>query len=473
MSGERPRVVVVGAGAGGTLTALHLVRAARSSARPIDVVLLDPADQWGRGAAFGTTDDAHLLNVPASGMSALPDDPDSFVRWLAARSGDGSVDPHAFVPRRLFARYLDEILTCQHTAAGDLVGLAHVRTLATGIARTGRGWRVAMRDGRPLDADAMVLALGLPRPSVDWAPGGLAGFARFVADPWEPGALDRVRRDTAGPGDVLVVGTGLTMVDVALTLTGPGARPDRRVRAISRHGRLPREHRTEQRPAMVPDVSGWGADLDEILDRAAAHLRAARRATGDWRPGVDGLRFRVGELWGRLDDAARLRFVAEHAGEWGSLRHRIPAPSAQRLATLRAAGRLDVGRGQLVDARPLVGGGLAVTLSDGTTSEVGWVVNCTGPAGDVRVLGNPLVDDLLRPRPGGALASVATAGLGLRTAGGRLVDDAGSAEAPAWAVGALRRGELWESTAVPEIRAQAESVARAVVTELSGAVALA
>lgn len=473
MSGERPRVAVVGAGAGGTLTALHLVRAARSRALPVDVVLLDPADQWGRGVAFGTADDAHLLNVPASGMSALPDRPDSFVRWLAARSSDGTADPHAFVPRRMFGRYLDELLTREHTAARDLVDLAHVRTIATGLARTGRGWTVATRDGGPLYADAMVLALGLPRPSVDWAPRGLAASTRFVPDPWAPGALDRVRRDTTGPADVLAVGTGLTMVDVALTLTGPGARPDRRVRAISRHGRLPRVHLAEQPPAMVPDVSGWGADLDEILDRAAAHLREARCATGDWRPGVDGLRLRVAELWGRLDDAARLRFVAERAGEWGSLRHRIPAPSAHRLTTLRAAGRLDLGRGRLVDARPLPGGGLTVTLSDGTTSEVGWVVNCTGPAGDVRALGNPLVDDLLRPRPGGALASIVTAGLGLRTEGGRLVDAAGSVDGPVWAIGALRRGELWESTAVPEIRVQAERVATDVVEELSEAVVLA
>jgi uncharacterized NAD(P)/FAD-binding protein YdhS len=106
-------------------------------------------------------------------------------------------------------------------------------------------------------------------------------------------------------------------------------------------------------------------------------------------------------------------------------------------------------------------------LSDGSSAEVGWVVNCTGPRSDVRTLANPLLDDLLRERPGGALATVATAGMGLRTLDGRVRGADGEAASPLWTLGALRRGELWESTAVPEIRAQAAEVARAVAGALS------
>ena len=113
----------------------------------------------------------------------------------------------------------------------------------------------------------------------------------------------------------------------------------------------------------------------------------------------------------------------------------------------------------MVDARPLPRGGVAVTLTDGTVREVGWGVNCTGPQADIRLLGDPLLDDLLSRRAGVALATTATAGMGFNTDRGRLLDSAGSAEAPVWVLGALRRGELWESTAVPEIRSQA-SLAR-------------
>ncbi|MDQ2624022.1 MAG: hypothetical protein M3Y20_02555, partial [Actinomycetota bacterium] len=58
-----------------------------------------------------------------------------------------------------------------------------------------------------------------------------------------------------------------------------------------------------------------------------------------------------------------------------------------------------------------------------------------------------------------ALASVSTGGMGLRTIDGRLLDPDGRLGAPVWTLGALRRGELWESTSVPEIRAQARGLA--------------
>ncbi|HLU41803.1 MAG TPA: hypothetical protein VKZ55_05355, partial [Microthrixaceae bacterium] len=73
------------------------------------------------------------------------------------------------------------------------------------------------------------------------------------------------------------------------------------------------------------------------------------------------------------------------------------------------------------------------------------------------------------PHAGVARATIATAGMGLRTEQGRLVDSNGSAEAPIWTLGALRRGELWESTAVPEIAAQASAVATAVLDAVAPA----
>ena len=108
-------------------------------------------------------------------------------------------------------------------------------------------------------------------------------------------------------------------------------------------------------------------------------------------------------------------------------------------------------------------GGLRVALSNGESLDVGWVVNCTGPQRDIRLLGDSFLDDLIRPRAGGAFGTLATAGMGFRTRDGRLMDSEGTADAPLWTLGALRRGELWESTAVPEIRAQALAVAHSVL----------
>ena len=456
-----PTVVVVGAGPAGALSALHLLRAARRRAGGVEVLLVDPADRWGRGVAFGTAEDEHLLNVPAGAMSALPEDPGHFVAWLREHVRGDDAHEAAFVGRRTWGAYLDD--TLRRTAAADVDGrtsVRHVRARVTGLREDEGGWVVHTETG-DLAADAVVVAAGLPGSEPTWAPEALAGSPFFVPDPWRPGALDVVRRDRTGPADVLVVGSGLTGVDVVLTLTGAGNRPDRRVHVVSRNGLLPRVHREPATVPLVPEVEGWGPDLADVLVRARAHVEEVRTRTGDWRAGIDGLRHRVGELWSALPEADRALFRARHAADWNRLRHRMPRRSAELLDALQQSGRLTLCPGEVADARPLEGGGLAVTLRDGTVREVGWVVACTGPVDDVRRADDALLADLVRERPGGALTRVDALGLGLHTDGGRL------GSAPVWVVGALRRADLWESTAVPEIRQQARAAAEAVLHEVA------
>lgn len=466
--GEAPRVVVVGAGAAGTLVATHLAHEAGRRGTPLTICLLDPAPLPGRGAAFGTTDPVHLLNVPASAMSAWPERPQHFQRWLALRTGDGGA--HRFAPRATYAAYLEEQL--HREVAARTVRFEHRRVTATGLHRrsgapVGRSWEV-LTDAGAIGADAVVVATGLPSAGCDWAPAALRESSRFVADPWEPAALDRVRRSRAsGPREVLVVGTGLTAVDVVLGLAA--ADPDLRFRAVSRSGRLPRPHRDVVAAPVVPSTLGWEPGLDGLLAGARAHVERVHRETGDWRPAVDGLRLRAAGLWAGLSEPERQRLLREHAGAWGTLRHRVPPASARTVARLTGAGRLVVGRGTVVGVVPLEGGRLRVHLADGpraTTHDVGWVVNATGPRCDVRTLGNPMVDDLLRHREGGALAQVTTAGMGVATRAGRVLDARGRVDAPVWTLGALRRGELWESTAIPEIRGQAAALSVAILDHL-------
>jgi uncharacterized NAD(P)/FAD-binding protein YdhS len=460
------RVVVVGAGAAGALAALHLVIAATRRSTALTVTLVDPADRWGRGVAYGTGDATHQLNVPASGMSALPDDPSHYVRWRQRQQAPDAGDAYAFTARRDYGRYLDDTL-CDALALSQHAAVRHLRCRATGIDRRRQDLSVRTDDGRELLADAVVVAPGLLAPGVQWAPSALRESPFFVADPWAPGALDVVRRDHAGPADVLLVGTGLTMVDVTLAVTDSRSRADRVVHAISRGGRLPKRHAPAPVQPVVPDISDWGATLVELRDRVTAHLESARRLTGDWRPGLDGLRGHTAALWERLDDADRLEFLAVDARDWNVLRHRIPPRSADALSVLECADRLLLGRAAVEDVTPLTTGGLAARLDDGSIREVGWVVNCTGPRIDIRELADPFLHDLLRPRAGGALGVVATAGMGVRTRVGRLVGGLGNAETPLWTLGSLRRGELWESIAVPEIRTQAQALATDILDQVA------
>src|SRR5205085_9800467 len=73
-----------------------------------------------------------------------------------------------------------------------------------------------------------------------------------VRDAWDPGALDGLRAGRP----VVIMGTGLTAVDVILSLDAAGF--DGPIHAVSRHGLLPQAHR----PGALPSVGGEGQGVE-------------------------------------------------------------------------------------------------------------------------------------------------------------------------------------------------------------------
>ncbi|MFF8035492.1 MULTISPECIES: FAD/NAD(P)-binding protein [unclassified Streptomyces] len=455
-SAPRGSVAVVGAGAAGTLVALQLCEAAVRRRIPLQLLLIDPAPEAGRGRAYAGREARHLLNVPAGGMSCHPDDPGHFVRWLC-RHGQPTITTADFVPRHRYGAYLADTLGQAIIAAAGIVKVRRLRTRVTDCrfdGGAGAGARIEMADGTAADVDAVVLASGPASPSPARPPAALRTSDRFVADPWTHGALT----GPAAPGctdDVLLIGTGLTAMDVALRLERPG----RTVHAVSRNGLLPQPHTVTALPP---------ADCDDLLRcrtlpalRAAVlrHIGRALRAHGDWRPALDGLRPHTARLWASLPLADRAEFLARDASLWNVHRHRMPPATAEAVARLRRSGRLRIWRGEVAGARTAASGPPAVTLRDGREFRVGWVVDCTGPGLRPADSACPLWRNLVRR----GTAVPGPLGIGVATEDGRLRGRSGRAEHPLWTLGAPRRGELWETTAIPEIRVQAATVAQAVL----------
>lgn len=432
-----PSIAVVGGGASGALTAIHLLRLARASGTPLAVTLLDQGGRHALGQAYATTDPHHLLNTRADRMSALDDDPDHLLTW--ARAAGVDVDGFSYLPRTVYGRYLREVL-----AAAEDPPIRPLHRVTATAAALDTDHAVRLTDGRRIHADAVVLALGNRSP----APmPGLPAHPRYVADPWAGGAL-------TGIGDgapVLVLGTGLTMVDVALTVTR--AHPGTVVYALSRHALLPRPHLS--RPASPIPVAVPDGPL-RVADLLSTTRRAVRESGGDWHGVMEGLRPHAQALWQRLGPGERRLFLRRVARYWEIHRHRIPPASAAAIAGLQAGGRLRLLRGSLIEAEP-AGGGLRVRAElDGTMTDldVGWLVNATGPGADVTTdpfLANLITAGMARPDP---LRLGLDAGLD-----GAVLDAAGRPSDRLFALGPLLRGTLYETTAVPEIRAQAAALA--------------
>ncbi len=445
-----PVVAVVGGGASGALAAVHLLRYARARGTSLRVVLIDRYGRHGLGRAYATDDPQHLLNTCVAKMSALADDPGHLLRWARAQGLDA--DGAGFLPRGVYGRYLREVLTA--VTAGRLSEVTGTVVSLTDRG-PGRPLRVHLSGGDGIDADAVVLATGNREPA-SWPQ--IPAGPRYVADPWVPGALDAV----CDGAPVLVVGTGLTMVDVAVTVTR--ARPEALVYAVSRHGLLPRRHRCPAPPSVETPRLGDAAGLAEML--RAVRL-AVRDNDGEWRGVVDGLRSQVPELWARLDLADRRRFLALAARYWEVHRHRIPPETAARIAGLRAGGRLQVLRGKVVAVTP--GRDELTVRLDGDAAtrdiRVGWLVNGTGPG---KVTGDPFLERLFAA----GLARPDPLGLGLDADhSGTVVDATGRAHDRIFTLGPTLRGVRYETTAIPEIRAQAADLAPRLVAALgSGAV---
>ncbi|MFF4495912.1 FAD/NAD(P)-binding protein [Streptomyces sp. NPDC001546] len=445
MTGAPVRVAVIGAGAAGTLTAAHLLHRAASLGAGLEVSLIDPAATTGRGLAYATASPHHLLNVPAARMSAYPGLPGDFTAWLDRRA-PGVHTGADHVPRALYGAYLADVLADAASAPGP-ARLYRVHERVVDVRPTGGGLTLTLSSGTPLRADAAVLAPGNFPPGQAWVPAALRRSPRYLPDPWAPGALDA----PPGEGPVLLVGTGLTMVDVALTLTRAG----RTVQAVSRHGLLPQPHTGSPLPTAPPLTPDPGAGLHQLRRALLRHVSACRRSHGDWRVGIDSLRPVTAELWQQLPLTDRIRFLRHHQTLWNVHRHRIPPATARALRRETAAGRIAVTQGEIADAQETAGS-LTLHLRDGRTLRAGTVINCTGPEEDVRRLDDPLITALLTSR----LATPDPTGLGFRvTPTGRLYPAPGHPPSPLWTLGSLRRGALLESTAIPELRTQSHTLA--------------
>jgi len=433
------RVVVVGGGAAGTLTGTHLLRQARPEA-PVEVRIVERSDVVGPGLAYGAADPHHLMNNTATRLSAFPDDPDHLLRWCAEH-GIGT-DRGAFLPRRTYGRYLAALITeLPETPWRRLIRVRGEAVRIDAGDEHGTAGVVQLSCGWTQPADSVVLALGNPPPSPREGVAGVFAGTRYVADPWLFGALD----DISGSDRVLLVGTGLTMVDVAVSLAR--RHPGIRMVATSRHGLLPRVHARQPAPVGA-GLADAPHTLRGLLSVFREQLGQARSAEHDWQGLVDGVREQVADLWRGLSDADRERFLRHVARRWEVHRHRMAPSVHDELTDLLDCGRLTV--------HPGVPPGLASFTR---------VVNCTGPQPVSAPGWSALVDGLLtegRARPDAV-------GLGLDVdPHGRVVRGDGSPSSWLYAVGLARRGTLYETTAIPELREQAGALASRLLGEAAG-----
>lgn len=429
MTSSSDQIVIIGGGFSGAMAAARLAERGMAS------TLIDAGGDFGLGVAYSTPFDGHLLNVRSNRMSATDGRPDDFVDWLDRNHPDRA-DPEGFAPRRLYGLYVQDRLRAVEASHPGRI------TRVQGRAGAIEGKTVLLDDGRRMSGRAIVLATGNPAPRT-----ASADSRRIIADPWAPSALDGIRGDDR----VAIIGTGLTMVDMAVWLKARGWRGP--LFALSRRGLGPRAHH-DHPEAPLPV-------LPELADGpASARLSAARRLAkhGPWRALMEGLRPVTGDLWRAADAATRARWVRHLRPFWDVHRHRIAPAIAAEIQALADAGRLTVTAGRVVSVAP-AGDGVTLTFrpKGATVTEsvaADWLIDCTGPGHD------PARDPLTAPLISTGRARLDPLRLGLELDdSGRVLTAAGTPDPTLMVLGPPARATFWETVAVPDIRKRIEVLA--------------
>ena len=434
-------IAIVGGGASGALMTAHLLKCAGDAVR---VTLIEPRGQIGRGLAYATENDSHRLNVRASNMSAFPDDPDHFWRWLRA-NGHGGEDRFCFVPRLVYGRYLGGLVE-DRLADANPGRVRWLREVVTGLSERDDSIALRLSGSETAVFDMAVLCCGHEASETLDAP--------FVS-PWE----DPRAWNTAQDSTILILGTGLTMVDAAIALSESGHRGP--IVALSRRGLLPQAHRRVDPAQITQTELPSPARLASLLRWLRARARVEIQNGGDWRSVVDGLRPHVQAIWRAMPSRARQRFL-EHARPWWDIhRHRMAPEVEAKIRALQESGQLRILPGHIreVNAKR---DGASVSIRPRASKalvrlEVSRIVSCRGLISDPRRSSNPLVAQLVAE----GYARADPLGIGLDVDNDCAVVDAnGRASERIFAVGPMSQAAFWESIAVPDIRLQAASLAR-------------
>jgi uncharacterized NAD(P)/FAD-binding protein YdhS len=437
-------IAIVGAGYSGTSLAINLCRLAT---KPITILLFEAKPQFAHGAAYSTTNASHLLNVVANDMSAFPDQPNDFVEWLKQQPEIQASNPEHFyfAPRMLYGRYLQKRLS-QASKTGS-IKLHNVEVIA--LSQTKNKFKLTTANNQTFLVDKVVLAHGNPAPKNLFP---YLSSQHYVNDPW---SYDFVK-NISPTDDVLIIGTGLTMIDVVLALADQKHRG--KIYALSRRGLLPQTHHEFKGRKLTEYIP---ENFRELIRYVRCEIKLFAAYGGDWRAAITHLRPLTQQLWQSFSLPEKRRFLRHLMPYWDTHRHRIAPPIAARLHALRAAKQLQILAAKILTAtEDLFGVEVKIRLRNSTKQQslaVAHVINCTGPNTDYHHAQHPLLKNLIQQ----GLIQPDELRIGLAVAdNGAMINANGVVSNKLFTLGTPCKGKLWECVAVPDIRQQSAYLAK-------------
>lgn len=451
---EHSDIAIIGFGFSGAMVLYHLVHL---SDRPLKITLFEKKNEPALGIAYKTQDPCHLLNVPISRMSALPEDENHFFNWLKEneavwRKIDPSfqnliIDRESFFPRMIYGMYLQWLwqktvaLACSKSISINLE-----KTLVKSIDFQNHRFIINQK----FSAEKVVLALGLSENR---------SFFHFSHPQYNEAGwnfdfsnLKKWNKDT----QIFLIGSGLTMLDAIASLELKGYQGN--YFALSKDGKLPEMHqKLPHNPPSFLDNNSPPKKALALLKKIRASIAKAKELGYDWRCVFQELRSSVENFWSALPSEEKKKMVRLFP-IWNRHRHRVPQQYEKILETLKINNRFEIVAGRIQKIEE-IDGKIKVTYQKKGDPEIktlfsDYIINCTGPEYNILKTENPLIKNLLHNN----LAEPNDLGTGLALINEIYVK--GKAQDRFFLIGHLAFGERIETVAVPELKHDVKKIAR-------------
>lgn len=429
------RIAIIGTGLSGVTTALYL----NETLDKAEITLFEQSKSLiGKGIAYSSSLPYQPLNVRASNMSVYDHSPAHFVEWLKSKFPTIENIEHTFQPRNIFANYIkDEI-----SAKLDKTSIIAQQVL--NIHEKEGKYDIITPETTHAPFDFVILCSGNEKPQ---ELSFLNDFSGIIENnPWNIDIETLVDKK-----EILCIGSGLTTVDLLGSLYKKNFKG--RLSVYSRKGLFPRTH-VEARP--LPDISLTPIlQADKTISGYWSGLKTILKNTQDqgltWHEVLDLIRPHIPVLWKNLSAIERKKFLSRVKSYWEIHRHRMPKESAQIIEDLTQKKQLQVLKGTIDHVR-----GHQVYIKDKPIIHVVQpevIINCTGPNTDISsnlLIKNLLDQDLVRQDE---------LKIGIQTLDtGELINK--HSQNNIFAIGSLRKGNDYESTAMREIRIQARAISK-------------
>lgn len=453
------KIGIIGGGFTGTMTAVQLIE---KSTAPLEIILINERETLNRGIAFNPYSDKHLLNVITAKMSAFADYPDHFLDWITAREDFKNKDKvfiaNSFLPRKLYGDYLVNIWEkYQSVAKTKNIKVSVIDSFVIDLETYPNTVTLSLDNDTVLDVDYAVIASGnqIPKnPGIKNA--DFYQSENYFQNPWKIGSVQNI--NSALP--ILIVGNGLTMVDTVISLLEQGFKND--IYSISPNGFniLPHRHNGLKYTKLTEELRE-DMKLYDLVKLVHKHIKTVREYGATAEPVIDSLRPYTQKIWRRFSAEEKRTFMSRFRHLWGVARHRIPIHSHDKLQQLRINGKLKINSGRLLNFTENEEG-ITVDYYDKKDHQekqiiVSRIINCTGPDTNLKHVENSFLKNCLLK--GILKQDDLKLGIVADTNTFQVIADDGKAHTNLFTLGSNLKGELWESTAVNELRSQAESLA--------------